>query len=208
MEEESKTMSIAGAALAALSPLPLLILLIAAFNAPTLLRPEVCALALLSPASAVAGLILSLKACPHGNPKRFLIIGIVLWIGGFALFGAAFWVAFDVGGAYVWFPLCAFAQIIPGVVFVFRFIARRIRAIAIARNFAILDRLAPQTHAPVECPFCHALNDPGAMFCKSCRAPLAKRCDKCGARLPADAVFCDKCGATLERSRTEEGPRV
>lgn len=47
------------------------------------------------------------------------------------------------------------------------------------------------------CPFCGALNDNDAKYCKSCGKTLSAVCPRCGATNDADAKFCNDCGSPL-----------
>lgn len=55
---------------------------------------------------------------------------------------------------------------------------------------------AMQMHAAggVRCSQCGTINDPDAMFCASCGAPLGMAtCPNCGAEIEPDADFCEIC---------------
>lgn len=55
---------------------------------------------------------------------------------------------------------------------------------------------AMQMHAAagVQCPQCGTVNEPDAMFCASCGAPLGMvTCPNCGADIEPDADFCEAC---------------
>lgn len=48
--------------------------------------------------------------------------------------------------------------------------------------------------AGVQCPQCGTVNEPDAMFCASCGAPLGMAtCPNCGAEIEPDADFCEIC---------------
>lgn len=55
---------------------------------------------------------------------------------------------------------------------------------------------AMQMHgaAGVQCPQCGTVNEPDALFCASCGAPLGMvSCPNCGAEIEPDADFCETC---------------
>ena len=53
----------------------------------------------------------------------------------------------------------------------------------------------------IQCPECHADNDPDASFCDQCGAAIPQdlMCPACSAPVEADSRFCDQCGHQLQR---------
>jgi hypothetical protein len=54
------------------------------------------------------------------------------------------------------------------------------------------------------CARCNASNEPDAVFCKGCGAPLAPQgCPNCSSVNEGDAAFCKKCGSPLASTSPE-----
>lgn len=49
----------------------------------------------------------------------------------------------------------------------------------------------------IVCPYCSAINDANATYCKKCGKTIAKTCPHCGAKVDVDSDFCNKCGKNI-----------
>lgn len=67
----------------------------------------------------------------------------------------------------------------------------------------------PAPTLKIACPYCHAQNDAGDIYCARCGKPLTlpqARCPSCGAPMKPDAAFCTKCGASFAPEKPAAEP--